>query len=89
MEKEIKFEKFMLFDLAGSEKASFNYDSKGNNELSSTNKWLLALNKCIILLTSQNSKFISWRESKLTRLLQNSLSGIVELFIKAFFAKFF
>ena len=75
MEKEIKFGKFMLLDLAGSEKASFNYNSKGNNELGSINKSLLALNKCITLLTSQNRKFIPWRESKLTRLLQDSLSG--------------
>ena len=75
MEKEIKFGKFLLLDLAGSEKASFNYNSKGNNELGSINKSLLALNKCITLLTSKNRKFIPWRESKLTRLLQDSLSG--------------
>ena len=75
LQKETKFGKFMLLDLAGSEKASFNYNSKGNNELGSINKSLLALNKCITLLTSQNRKFIPWRESKLTRLLQESLSG--------------
>ena len=70
-----KFGKFMLLDLAGSERASFNYISKGNKELGSINKSLLALNKCITLLTSQNRQFIPWRESKLTRLLQESLSG--------------
>ena len=67
--------KFMLLDLAGSEKASFTLNSKGNKELGSINKSLLALNKCITLLTSQNRKFIPWRESKLTRLLQEPLSG--------------
>ena len=65
----------MLLDLAGSEKASFTLNSKGNKELGSINKSLLALNKCITLLTSQNRKFIPWRESKLTRLLQEPLSG--------------
>ena len=70
-----KFGKFMMLDLAGSEKASFIFNSKGNKELGSINKSLLALNKCITLLTSQNRKFIPWRESKLTRLLQESLSG--------------
>ena len=74
-QKEIQFGKFILLDLAGSEKSSFIYNKKGNNELGSINKSLLALNKCITLLASPNRKFIPWRESKLTRLLQESLSG--------------
>ena len=46
----------MLLDLTGSEKASFDYDSNGNNELGSTNKSLLVLYKCIILKYSYLSK---------------------------------
>ena len=79
-EQEIKlkqkktFGKFMLIDLAGSEKTSFSYSVK-NKELGSINKSLLALNKCINLLVTKNRGFIPWRESNLTRLLQKSLSG--------------
>ena len=70
---EASFGKFILVDLAGSEKTSSN--SKGNSETGSINKSLLALGKCINLLVSQNKKFISFRESKLTRILQEPLSG--------------
>ena len=75
LQREIKFGKFMLLDLAGSEKISSNLNLKGNSELGSINKSLLALNKCITFLISQKNTFIPWRESKLTRLLQDSLSG--------------
>ena len=71
---KISFGKFMLLDLAGSEKTSFEFNAK-NKELGSINKSLLALNKCISLLVVNNKSFIPWRESNLTRLLQNSLSG--------------
>ena len=70
------FGKFMLLDLAGCEKTSFNYNSKGNKELGSINKSLLALTKCINILTSKKkNRFIPWRESNLTRILQEPLSG--------------
>ena len=39
------------------------------------NKSLLALTNCINKLTSNNKNFIPWRDSKLTRILQDSLSG--------------
>ena len=68
------FGKFMLLDLAGCEKATFNYNVK-NKELGSINKSLLALNKCINLLASKNRGFIPWRDSNLTRILQESLNG--------------
>ena len=68
------FGKFMLLDLAGSEKTSFEFNAK-NKELGSINKSLLALNKCINLLVLNNKSFIPWRESNLTRILQDSLSG--------------
>ena len=68
------FGKFMLIDLAGCEKTSLNNNSI-NKELGSINKSLLALNKCITLLVTKNRGFIPWRESNLTRLLQESLGG--------------
>ena len=74
--------KFMLLDLAGCEKTSFNNNIK-NKELGSINKSLLALNKCINLLVSKNRGFIPWRDSNLTRLLQESLCGNSKLVIIA------
>ena len=76
------FGKFMLLDLAGCEKTSFNNNIK-NKELGSINKSLLALNKCINLLVSKNRGFIPWRDSNLTRLLQESLCGNSKLVIIA------
>ena len=70
---ETSFGKFILVDLAGSEKTSSN--SKSNSETGSINRSLLALGKCINLLVTQNKKFIPFRESKLTRILQEPLSG--------------
>ena len=70
---DTSFGKFILVDLAGSEKTSSNI--KSNAETGSINKSLLALGKCINLIVSQNKKFIPFRESKLTRILQEPLSG--------------
>ena len=70
---EKTFGKFVLVDLAGSEKAPI--FGKKNTESGSINKSLLALGKCITALTSQNKGYIPWRDSKLTRLLQEPLSG--------------
>ena len=71
------FGKFILVDLAGSEKISANSGKISKaNESGSINKSLLALANCINILCSSNSKnFIPWRDSKLTRILQESLSG--------------
>ena len=82
--------KFILVDLAGSEKTnshlnnanSNNTNSNNNNntnnirqnEGSNINKSLLALGVCINALASK-SKFIPWRNSKLTRILKDSLGG--------------
>ena len=68
------FGKFMLIDLAGCEKTSF-LNNVVYKEVGSINKSLLALNKCINLLVAKNRGFIPWRESNLTRLLQESLGG--------------
>ena len=70
---DASFGKFILVDLAGSEKTSSNM--KSNSETGSINKSLLALGKCINLIVTQNKKFIPFRESKLTRILQEPLSG--------------
>ena len=70
---DIFFGKLYLVDLAGSEKTSTNH--KSNTETGNINKSLLALSKCINLIVSQNKKFIPFRESKLTRILQEPLSG--------------
>ena len=72
---DISFGKLYLVDLAGSEKTSSSVNTKSFSETGSINKSLLALSKCINLIVSQNKKFIPFRESKLTRILQEPLSG--------------
>ena len=75
---EIISGKFILVDLAGSEKTSSNLTNNLNQERqkegSNINKSLLALGVCINALASK-SKFIPWRNSKLTRILKDSLGG--------------
>ena len=73
--------KFILVDLAGSEKTSSSNLNNNNTrnperqkEGSNINKSLLALGVCINALASK-SKFIPWRDSKLTRILKDSLGG--------------
>ena len=73
LNKEKVFGKFVLVDLAGCEKTPIL--GKKNAESGSINKSLLALGKCISALTSPNPGYIPWRDSKLTRLLQEPLSG--------------
>lgn len=77
---EIKVGKLSLIDLAGSERAS----KTGNRgmrmiEGANINKSLLALGNCINMLHENNSKnqsnYIPFRDSKLTRLLKDSLGG--------------
>jgi kinesin family protein 18/19 len=71
--------KLSLVDLAGSERAS-TAESKGMRMLegSKINKSLLALGNCINMLSEKQrngSSFIPYRDSKLTRLLKDSLGG--------------
>ena len=69
--------KFILVDLAGSEKLNNNNNNKNQERLkegSNINKSLLALGVCINALASK-TKFIPWRDSKLTRILKDSLGG--------------
>jgi kinesin family protein 18/19 len=67
-----------MIDLAGSERlcVSENYNLR-KQESASINKSLLALGNCINMLTDlkRRGSFIPFRDSKLTRLLKDSLSG--------------
>ena len=61
------FSQLNLVDLSGSENIS-----KINSNI---NKSIISLNNIINKLSQNNKNFINYRESKLTRLLQNSLGG--------------
>ena len=75
---ELTFGKFIMVDLAGSERVTAMAKRDKETESGSINKSLLALSKCIASLVS-NSKskhvHIPYRESKLTRILKDSLGG--------------
>lgn len=82
-EYELQTSKMSLIDLAGSERATVAYRA-GNDrsknlqrEGGNINKSLLALGNCINALADprQNQKYIPYRNSKLTRLLRDSLGG--------------
>jgi len=72
---EVKVAKMSLIDLAGSEKGGVT-GNKGARfrEGSNINKSLLALGNCINAL-ADGSKYIPYRDSKLTRLLKDSIGG--------------
>jgi len=82
MTGDINIAKLILVDLAGSERAAFT-QNKGLRmvEEANINRSLLSLGNCINALSEQaksNSKgnsYIPYRDSKLTRLLKNSLGG--------------
>uniref|UniRef100_K3WZC1 Kinesin-like protein n=1 Tax=Globisporangium ultimum (strain ATCC 200006 / CBS 805.95 / DAOM BR144) TaxID=431595 RepID=K3WZC1_GLOUD len=68
--------KLLLVDLAGSEKTRKTAASgKRLDEAKHINRSLSALGNVINALTDGKSKFIPYRDSKLTRLLQSSLGG--------------
>ncbi|PWY98148.1 kinesin-domain-containing protein [Testicularia cyperi] len=74
MGKKVTVSELCLIDLAGSEK----YVSQGSDrraEGSHINKSLLTLGKVIFALSDKGSQHVPYRDSKLTRILQNSLSG--------------
>ena len=69
--------RFIMVDLAGSEKTSINSSNNNTvrqNEGKNINKSLLALGVCINALEKKN-QFIPWRNSKLTRILKDCLGG--------------
>ena len=73
----IRRAKLNLVDLAGSEKWNTRtaMTKDHTSELTHINKSLLALGNCIAALTEDGRKHIPYRDSKLTRLLQDSLGG--------------
>ena len=79
--EEVTISKLSLIDLAGSERASAT-NNRGQRmiEGANINKSLLALGNCITLLSEKNDRglknlHIPYRDSKLTRLLKDSLGG--------------
>lgn len=73
--QEVMLGKLSMIDLAGSERAS-QTDNRGVRLLegANINRSLLALGNCINALSS-GSTFVPYRDSKLTRLLKDSLGG--------------
>ena len=75
-----RFSKLQIVDLAGSERAQAS-DNRGQRmvEGANINKSLLALGNCINSLsersTFSHNTFVGYRDSKLTRLLKDSLGG--------------
>lgn len=78
--KEIQSARLSMIDLAGSERAAYT-NNKGMRmiEGANINKSLLALGNCITALADSKTKnkkiYVPYRDSKLTRLLKDSLGG--------------
>ena len=72
----IYYSKFLMVDLAGSERGGLE-KGKRREEGANINKSLFTLGSCINILSDKNKsgKFIPYRDSKLTRLLKDSLGG--------------
>jgi kinesin family protein 18/19 len=79
--QEINYSKLSLIDLAGSERAATTKNTGIRlTEGANINKSLLALSNCITMLVEKLDKglksiYIPYRDSKLTRLLKDSLGG--------------
>ena len=73
---DIYYSKFLMVDLAGSERGGLE-KGKRREEGANINKSLFTLGSCINILSdkNKNGKFIPYRDSKLTRLLKDSLGG--------------
>ena len=73
---DIYYSKFLMVDLAGSERGGVE-KGKRREEGANINKSLFTLGSCINILSDKNKsgKFIPYRDSKLTRLLKDSLGG--------------
>ena len=68
--------KLYMIDLAGSERATHT-KNRGTRlvEGAHINRSLLALGNCIKALSNNSSSYVNYRDSKLTRLLKDSLGG--------------
>ena len=73
---DVYYSKFLVVDLAGSERGG-QEKGKRRKEGANINKSLYTLGSCINILAdkSKYGKFIPYRDSKLTRLLKDSLGG--------------
>ncbi|XP_071924527.1 kinesin-like protein KIN-7E, chloroplastic isoform X2 [Coffea arabica] len=74
-EENVKLSQLHLIDLAGSESSKTETTGLRRKEGSYINKSLLTLGTVISKLTDGKATHIPYRDSKLTRLLQSSLSG--------------
>lgn len=75
--RQVRLGKLFLIDLAGSERAA-NTHNRGQRmvEGAHINRSLLALGNCINALSDRNaSRYVNYRDSKLTRLLKDALGG--------------
>ncbi|XP_062381956.1 kinesin-like protein KIF19 [Sardina pilchardus] len=75
--QEVRFARLFMIDLAGSERAS-QTQNRGQRlkEGAHINRSLLALGNCINALSEKSgNKYVNYRDSKLTRLLKDSLGG--------------
>lgn len=74
-EEEVTLSQLHLIDLAGSESSKTETTGMRRKEGSYINKSLLTLGTVISKLTDGKAAHVPYRDSKLTRLLQSSLSG--------------
>lgn len=77
LQQQYRVGKLILIDLAGSERAA-NTQNRGKRmvEGAHINRSLLALGNCINALSDKSgSKYVNYRDSKLTRLLKDALGG--------------
>ncbi|CAF0971218.1 unnamed protein product [Adineta ricciae] len=74
---QVRFAKLYMIDLAGSERAAQTQNTgKRMMEGAHINRSLLALGNCINALSEKgNTKYVNYRDSKLTRILKDSLGG--------------
>jgi len=84
--------KLCLVDLAGSERAAVS-ENRGLRQMegANINRSLLALGNCINVLSDPNTKgaFVPYRDSKLTRLLKDSLGGNTKTIMIACISPFY
>ena len=79
--------KLYMIDLAGSERATAT-KNRGTRlvEGAHINRSLLALGNCIKALSNNPTAYVNYRDSKLTRLLKDSLGGDYSIYLKNFYS---
>jgi len=77
--EEYLISKFLIVDLAGSERGGLDKGLR-TQEGANINKSLLSLGNCINILSDKTKKgaFVPYRDSKLTRLMKDSLGGNIQ-----------